>query len=73
MQELRAAHDRAPYINLYYPAAGHAFLGRPPYFPYSGYGAYGTLGGTRQGNALAIEQSWDKMINFINDPQRRPK
>jgi dienelactone hydrolase len=73
MQELRAAHDRAPYINLYYPVAGHAFLGKPPYFPYSGYGAHGTLGGTRQANALAIEQSWDKMINFINDPQRRPK
>ena len=41
MRELRAAHDRAPYINLYYPGAGHAFLGEPPYFPYSWYGAHG--------------------------------
>jgi dienelactone hydrolase len=33
--ELRSAHDHAPYINLFYPDAGHAFLGAPPYFPYA--------------------------------------
>jgi dienelactone hydrolase len=70
--ELRAAHDPAPYTNLYYPQAGHGFLGTPPYVPYSGYGAAGNpLGGTTQANALAIEQSWAKMIDFLNDPWRR--
>lgn len=71
MQELRAANDPAPYINLCYPRAGHAFLGTPPYFPYSGYGAHGLLGGTQQANALAEEQSWVTMINFLNDPWQR--
>lgn len=69
--ELKAANDRAPYINLYYPGAGHAFLGEPPYVPYSWYSAHGPVGGTRQANALAAEQSWAKMISFLNDPWRR--
>lgn len=69
--ELKAANDRAPYINLYYPGAGHAFLGEPPYVPYSWYSAHGPVGGTRQANALAAEQSWAKMISFLNDPSRR--
>lgn len=73
VQELRDANDRAPFINLYYPYAGHAFLGEPPYFSYSGYGAHGPFGGTRQANALAAEQSWAKMINFLNDPRGRAK
>lgn len=74
MQELRAAHDPAPCANLYYPAAGHGFLGQPPYFPYSGYGGHGlTIGGTQQANALADEQSWAKMIGFLSDPWRRVK
>ena len=66
-QELRAAHDPPPDINLYYPAAaGHAFLGEPPYFPYSDYGTHGNpSGGTQQANAQAVQQSWPKMINFI--------
>jgi dienelactone hydrolase len=68
VQELRDAGDRAPCINLYHPGAGHAFLGEPPYFPCSGYGAHGPLGGTRQANALAAEQSWAKMISFLNGP-----
>ena len=67
VQELRDSGDRAPYANLYYPGAGHAFLGTPPYFPYSGDGGSGTpLGGSKQANALATEQSWTKMIAFIN-------
>lgn len=70
VEELKAANDRAPYVNLYYPGAGHAFLGEPPYVPYSWYGAHGPVGGTRQANALADEQSWAKMINFLNDPWR---
>lgn len=68
MQELRIAGDPAPHINLYFPQAGHAFLGMPPYFPYSGYGTHGPHGGTQQANALAEEQSWATMINFLNDP-----
>ncbi len=74
MAELRAAHDPAPYTNLYYPHAGHGFLGTPPYYPYAGYSARGTLlGGTQQANALAIDQSWVKMISFLNDPWRRAR
>jgi dienelactone hydrolase len=74
MQELSAAHDPAPYINLDYTGAGHAFLGEPPYFPYSQYGAGGLpFGGTQQANAQAVEQSWTKMINFINDPRQQAK
>jgi dienelactone hydrolase len=72
MTELREARDPAPYTNLYYPQAGHAFLGTPPYFPWSGYGAIGNWpGGTQQANALAMEQSWAKMLSFLNDPWRR--
>jgi dienelactone hydrolase len=59
--------------NLYYPYAGHAFLGEPPYFSYSGYGHHGPLGGTVQANAQTVEQSWTKMINFLNDPSGRAK
>lgn len=72
ISELRNAHDPAPYINLFYPDAGHAFLGAPPYFPYALYYAGGSVrGGSQQANALAIDQSWVKMIAFINDPWRR--
>jgi dienelactone hydrolase len=72
VQELRAARDPAPYTNLYFPQAGHAFLGTPPYFPYPGYGTNGNaLGGTRQANAVAEEQSWPRMLSFLNDPWRR--
>jgi dienelactone hydrolase len=72
MSELSAAHDPAPYANLYYPDAGHAFLGTPPYFPYDGFGGLGNaLGGSQQADALADEQSWARMIDFINDPWQR--
>ncbi len=71
MNELQGAHDPAPYINLFYPDAGHAFLGAPPYFPYALYSAAGnSVGGSQQANALAIDQSWVRMIEFINDPWR---
>ena len=33
VQELRRSADRAPYSNLYYPAAGHTTAGSPPEFP----------------------------------------
>jgi dienelactone hydrolase len=70
--ELQAAHDPAPYTNLYYPQAGHAFLGDPPYFPFSGYGTNGyAMGGSKQANAQAAEQSWATMLSFLNDPSRR--
>jgi dienelactone hydrolase len=65
--ELGGSGDHAPYTNLYYPGAGHGIFGSPPYFPYSGYGATGNLlGGSEQANALAIEQFWTKMIDFID-------
>ena len=71
MSELQSAHDPAPYINLFYPDAGHAFLGAPPYFPYASYQAGHLMGGSQQANALAIDKSWTRMIDFINDPWRR--
>jgi dienelactone hydrolase len=73
VEELQDANDPAPHVNLYFPQAGHAFLGAPPYFPYSDYGAHGSQGGTQQANALAEEQSWAAMINFLNDPWGRVK
>jgi dienelactone hydrolase len=72
MSELRSAHDAAPYTNLYYPNAGHAFLGTPPYFPYSAYGPNGNMvGGTQAADAQANERSWLQMITFIDNPWRR--
>ena len=72
MSELRSADDAAPYTNLYYPKAGHAFLGTPPYFPYSGQGANGhMMGGTQVADAQADERSWLQMIAFIDNPFRR--
>ena len=65
-RELRAAGDRAPYTNLYYPAAGHGNFGSPPYFPYSDSVNGNVLGGSKQADALATEQFWTKMIAFIN-------
>jgi len=65
VQELREAGDRAPYTNLYYPAAGHGNFGSPPYFPYSDSVDDIALGGSEQANALATEQFWTKMIGFI--------
>ncbi len=73
VKELKDANDNAPYINLHYPGAGHAFLGQLPYFPNSGYGAHGSFGGTQQANALATEQCWAKMINFLDHPWARVK
>jgi dienelactone hydrolase len=72
MSELRASHDAAPHIELYFPKAGHAILGAPPFFPYSGFlGHDFAMGGSRQANALAEEQSWARMIEFIDNPWRR--
>jgi dienelactone hydrolase len=71
-QELAAAHDPAPDINVYYPQAGHGFLGTPPYVSYSGYGGNGEVnGGSQAANALAAEQSWPRMIAFFNHPWHR--
>jgi dienelactone hydrolase len=72
MSELQSVHDPAPYINVFYPGAGHAFLGAVPDFPYAGYSATDAnyLGGSQQANALATERSWAQMIEFINDPAR---
>jgi dienelactone hydrolase len=71
VQEMRGSPDRAPYTNLYYPSAGHAYFGLPPYFPYSGYGE--VSGGSQQANALATEQFWTQMIKFLNNPWRTMK
>jgi hypothetical protein len=41
-------------------------FGNPPDFPYARYGSDGNfLGGSEQANALATEQFWTKMIDFI--------
>jgi dienelactone hydrolase len=71
MTELRAAHDAAPYTNLYYPKAGHAFLGWPPYFPTASFDAEDVMGGTPAANEQAMEHSWSQMIAFIDNPWRR--
>lgn len=72
VSELRAAHDPAPYTNLYYAYAGHSFLGEPPYFPYTVYStATSPMGGTSAANVQAGEHAWAQMIAFINDPARR--
>jgi dienelactone hydrolase len=72
VQELRRSPDRAPYTNLYYPAAGHTAAGFPPEVPYSVIVALGgqlraPRGGSQQANALAAEQFWPEMINFLNE------
>jgi len=42
---------------------------RHPISPYADYGANGDfMGGSQQANALAMERSWARMIEFINDP-----
>jgi dienelactone hydrolase len=71
MTELRAAHDTAPYTNLYYPQAGHSFLGWPPYYPTALFNAGDVMGGTPAADAQAVEQSWAQMIAFIHNPWRR--
>jgi len=66
--ELRGSADHAPYTNLYYPDAGHVAAGYPPDFPYSADTLGVPRGGTAQGNALAHEQFWTKLLAFLNDP-----
>jgi dienelactone hydrolase len=68
MQELRRSADRAPYTNLYYPAAGHTAAGGPPEFPIAAVVVGNPRGGTEQANALAAEQFWPSMINFLDNP-----
>ena len=34
MGELHGSADHAPATNLYYPGAGHAYFGLPPYYPF---------------------------------------
>jgi dienelactone hydrolase len=65
IQELRHSADRAPYINLYYPGAGHIAAGFPPDFPYSAIALGTPRGGSEQANALAAERFWAKMIAFL--------
>jgi len=69
LQELSTAHDAVPRTSLYYPGAGHGAAGSPPCYPYPGIGSSeDTHGGTGQANALAAEQFWAKMIQFISNP-----
>ena len=68
VQELRRSADRAPYTNLYYPAAGHTSAGLPPEFPYSVIVVGRPRGGSTQANALAAEQFWPEMIKFLDNP-----
>jgi dienelactone hydrolase len=68
MQELRRSADRTPYTNLYYPAAGHTTAGSPPDFPIAAVVVGDARGGSEQANALAAEQFWPEMIDFLNNP-----
>lgn len=69
--ELEAAHHAAAYTDLYFPQAGHAFLGSAPYFPYAGYYVPpAAAGGIPAANAQALEESWAHMIKFIDNLQR---
>jgi dienelactone hydrolase len=63
MGELHGSADHAPATNLYYPGAGHAYFGLPPYYPFF---TEVLLGGTPQANALATEQFWTRMITFLS-------
>jgi dienelactone hydrolase len=48
------------------PNAGHASFG-PPVAPSSpSYGGLASLGGTRPGNAFARDDSWAKIVIFLN-------
>ena len=70
MGELHGSADHAPATNLYYPGAGHAYFGLPPYYPFF---TEVLLGGTPQANALATEQFWTRMITFLNQlPTHEP-
>jgi hypothetical protein len=68
VQELRRSADRAPYTNLYYPGAGHTTAGMPPDIPISAIVVGTPRGGSEQANALAAEQFWPEMINFLDSP-----
>ena len=49
-----------------------SFLGTPPYFRYDGLGALGNdLGGSQQANAMADEQRWATMTQFLSSPWHR--
>jgi dienelactone hydrolase len=67
-EQLRRSADRAPYTNLYYPAAGHTTAGLPPEIPITAIVVGVPRGGSEQANALAAEQFWPEMINFLNNP-----
>jgi dienelactone hydrolase len=66
MGELRGSPDHAPATNLYYPGAGHAYFGVPPYFPVFTSTEVAELGGSAQADALATEQFWTRMITFLS-------
>jgi dienelactone hydrolase len=68
VNELRRSADRAPYTNLYYPAAGHATAGQPPEIPIVAVFLGAARGGSEQANALAAEQFWPEMIKFLDNP-----
>jgi dienelactone hydrolase len=67
-EQLRRSADRAPYTNLYYPAAGHTTAGLPPEIPITAIVVGVPRGGSEQANALAAKQFWPEMINFLNNP-----
>jgi dienelactone hydrolase len=67
MGELRGSPDHAPATNLYYPGAGHAYFGVPPYYPTFTDTEVAALGGSAQADALATEQFWTRMIAFLHD------
>ena len=64
-QPLLAVAESSPMVIRPIPAAS------PPLTPFIPPAPYGQQGGTQQANALAEEQSWAAMINFLNDPWER--
>jgi dienelactone hydrolase len=62
VSELDRSPGHPPVTNLYYPSAGHYYLGMFPYYPLF---TNASMGGTQQANALAVEQFWTRMLTFL--------
>lgn len=68
MHQLDEMPGAPAHADLYYPDAGHAVAGFPPYFPLNDV----ALGGTPAMDALAAEHYWPQLLQFLDQVQRRP-
>ena len=71
MDQLHESDFKYDYEHLSYKNAGHNFAGGGqgcgiPYLPAEDYSNSSARGGTNEGNALAAIQSWEKILDFIN-------